>query len=528
MEVKFGCELVLKNFCYLWSNNKLVRVVTYTGGILTLRKIVDIVRRKWYNLPPGPVGVPFFGDLFSLFNPINTIESVKKYGPIYLTHVGFTQICMINDHSLLKKYYSSKEFLERDVGAVGFEKTLVEIPLRDNWHDRRKMMKRNVVSQLNSKILASLIKKTMKKYVFTKIDECIKNNVKWDVREECNFITFTTIYGSSFGDPCPAPSDELFIKFNNINNQLFESMPKYMLYTLLFPKIDFLTKFGSKLSGYQWCMHQAFDIIKQWCEKYDLNNDSDSDNVNGDEKADLYYPSLKYTIKNDKNCQITMDQGMADIVISFSGGMHTTSTALEQSILYLAKCGIEIQTEIYDELKNVVNGNFDQLLSKRNQLKVLSSFINEIIRKHGFIRTGAPRTIVKNDVKIELSSKKFYIIPKGTTVFSNLNGINHNKEYWENELNTSDTLIFDPKRFINKKTGELRRKTQLSTFGAGRRNCVGQELAMRELYLVISILVWNYQFDIPQTCSKKEDFVIPILFEDHNTPKVGVKVIKRE
>lgn len=62
----------------------------------------------------------------------------------------------------------------------------------------------------------------------------------------------------------------------------------------------------------------------------------------------------------------------------------------------------------------------------------------------------------------------------------------------------------------------------------GRRNCAGQELAMRELYLVLSMLIQRYMFDIPQTCKTKDEFVIPKDYQSAHAQKpLGVSVRMR-
>ena len=65
-------------------------------------------------------------------------------------------------------------------------------------------MKNNVISPLNSQLLTKIIFDTMNKYVFVVIDDCIKNNnnnnnSKWTMRKECNYIAFSSIFGSIFG-----------------------------------------------------------------------------------------------------------------------------------------------------------------------------------------------------------------------------------------------------------------------------------------------------------------------------------------
>ena len=65
-------------------------------------------------------------------------------------------------------------------------------------------------------------------------------------------------------------------------------------------------------------------------------------------------------------------------------------------------------------------------------------------------------------------------------------------------------------------------------FNIGRRNCVGQELAKKQLYLVIGILIYLYEFEIPKKYKTKEEYKIPTNFFDvSHTPLIGVVAKKR-
>ena len=137
--------------------------------------------------------------------------------------------------------------------------------------------------------------------------------------------------------------------------------------------------------------------------------------------------------------------------------MHTTSTALEMCILYLVKCGIQYQNELFDEINNIIGNenNYENLLKYQNKLLKFGSFINEILRTHaGTAALGLtlPRRITKHDIKIgvEDSNNKYveYNIPKNTMVVANYTAIRYDKDYWESELNGKSVYEFDPKRFL--------------------------------------------------------------------------------
>ena len=132
---------------------KYVQIAAGIVGVLTLRKILDIVRRKWKRLPPGPVGLPFFGTIYEFGNLNSMMHARKKYGPIYLTHFGFSSVCFINDYALLNKYFSQIDFCDRFDTAIGYECPFTGIPNDKEWQQRRKLMTHNMISPLNSKII---------------------------------------------------------------------------------------------------------------------------------------------------------------------------------------------------------------------------------------------------------------------------------------------------------------------------------------------------------------------------------------
>ena len=208
--------------------------------------------------------------------------------------------------------------------------------------------------------------------------------------------------------------------------------------------------------------------------------------------------------------------------------MRTTATALEQSILYLAACGIDYQNELYHEIKifkNKImqeknklttndnnNGNdninisdlfcYNEIFRNRKKLLIkLSSFIYEILRIHGGIVASIPRYL-KKDVTIKISQNVEYKLYKGTFVFANLVAMNHNATN-VGESNSSkeyEFRSFNPKRFIDENGENLVNYENISPFGIGRRDCAGQNLALRDMFFACQIfLISMNQHEVLET-----------------------------
>ncbi|KAL6695221.1 cytochrome P450 [Trichoderma pleuroticola] len=62
------------------------------------------------------------------------------------------------------------------------------------------------------------------------------------------------------------------------------------------------------------------------------------------------------------------------------------------------------------------------------------------------------------------------------------------------EANFSDAWSFKPERWLNRSEGDNREQSQ--PFLLGPRGCIGRNLAMMELRLVMSKLLWHFDFEI--------------------------------
>ena len=81
-------------------------------------------------------------------------------------------------------------------------------------------------------------------------------------------------------------------------------------------------------------------------------------------------------------------------------------------------------------------------------------------------------------------------IPKDTDVFFNLWGQHHSELIW------GDPFIFRPERFLDN-DGELLLpdhplRKALLVFGAGTRGCVGENLALTRIFLLIANLIQRF------------------------------------
>ncbi len=110
------CITQIKKYCI---NNKLKSCIVGCSTLMILRHILLKMRRRFYSLPPGPNGIPFFGcflfrinlPITSWINPYySSITLTKGYGPIVMFSRLPHQhpICLISGSSLSKQMLKVK------------------------------------------------------------------------------------------------------------------------------------------------------------------------------------------------------------------------------------------------------------------------------------------------------------------------------------------------------------------------------------------------------------------------------------
>ncbi|KAJ7327707.1 hypothetical protein OS493_026585 [Desmophyllum pertusum] len=114
---------------------------------------------------------------------------------------------------------------------------------------------------------------------------------------------------------------------------------------------------------------------------------------------------------------------------------------------------------------------------------------------HETLRIAPPTPISVPHKAVTSSRIQGFTIPKDTSVIFNFWAIHRDSRQWEHPNE------FRPERFIDAegKLTCLPFKSYLP-FGCGPRSCVGQSLAMSELFIFLSRLIHEFRFCVPPGC----------------------------
>ncbi|CAH1793047.1 unnamed protein product [Owenia fusiformis] len=160
----------------------------------------------------------------------------------------------------------------------------------------------------------------------------------------------------------------------------------------------------------------------------------------------------------------------------------TTSTALKSMIAYLLDYP-DIQEKLHKEIDNAI-GERIPTLDDRKRMPYMEAFILESLRYMSHIPIAIPHETM---VDVTLNG---YFIPKGTQVWTDLFSLHHDERYFP------DPWTFKPDRFLDD-AGELIPTDQrklLMPFGAGRRVCVGEQMARVRIFLFMTTMLQRYEF----------------------------------
>ena len=201
-----------------------------------------------------------------------------------------------------------------------------------------------------------------------------------------------------------------------------------------------------------------------------------------------------------------MSEMQSDLALMFNAGQDTTASSLEFCYAYLCKYP-DLQIKIRKELQDLfgVSPDFDEIdiMSKYNDLHNLKAFMHEILRISSIVPVGVLRhagddiIIPKEILNIkcngwsEQNATTDIRIPGGSTIVY-LSDKMHHTQYDNSEWTafgndvTMENWLDNEGRFV-------KNKNQFFVFGFGRRDCVGQELAKKEILITLGYMLLKYK-----------------------------------
>lgn len=166
----------------------------------------------------------------------------------------------------------------------------------------------------------------------------------------------------------------------------------------------------------------------------------------------------------------------------YLAGYETTAVSATWCLMLLASHP-QWQQRIRDEVVHVCKGQVpDSDMIRR--MKLLTMAINESLRLYPTV------SVVSREA---LKDMKFGSInvPKGVNLWTLVTTLHTDSEIWG-----PDSYEFNPARFGNGITGACKFPYLYMPFGVGPRVCLGQNLALVELKIVISLILSNFSFSL--------------------------------
>ncbi|EGC32713.1 hypothetical protein DICPUDRAFT_37923 [Dictyostelium purpureum] len=207
------------------------------------------------------------------------------------------------------------------------------------------------------------------------------------------------------------------------------------------------------------------NILKKYyhehSETIDLNNPRDV-------LDSLIIEYRKYDGKEEEQSIIPMTN---ELILA---GVETNSTTMEWFIINMCNHP-EYQSKIYNELL-AASKSGPITISHRPSTPLFNAAIKETLRLCPPVPFGVPRVAVK-DFKVNGLN-----IPKGTQIIQSLYSIFRDEKYYE------EPNKFKPERFL------VENNYPFMPYGSGPRDCLGLDISMRELYILLSNILLNFEF----------------------------------
>uniref|UniRef100_A0A8C8W6D2 Uncharacterized protein n=1 Tax=Peromyscus maniculatus bairdii TaxID=230844 RepID=A0A8C8W6D2_PERMB len=183
----------------------------------------------------------------------------------------------------------------------------------------------------------------------------------------------------------------------------------------------------------------------------------------------------------------------------FTAGMVTTSTTLSWALLLMI-LHPDVQSRIQQEIDEVIGQGRHPEMADQARMPYTNAVIHEVQRFADIVPVNIPH-MTSRDIEVQ-----GFVIPKGTTLITNLSSVLKDETVWEKPLQ------FHPEHFLDAQ-GHFVKHEAFMPFSAGRRACLGEPLARMELFLFFTCLLQRFSFSVPDGQPRPSDhgiFTFPV------------------
>jgi cytochrome P450 len=408
-------------------------------------------------------------------NPVQIFEKYRlKSSPTFMFHFGGVRKTIVSSDPMfiqhvLKDNPNNYEKSDIQVKRMAeFQEKGLLNSHGDFWFRQRRLLSQGFTRSYLTKLLPIQV---------TVLDQFMKNlndqvqNGPVDIYQQMVNLTLRLVGKSLFGNEMQEK------ELDRIGDAISE-IQSFMVRQIVQPyKIPWF-RISGQTAHYQKIRIDADRIVSDYISKRKQDGSAGNDMLN----------LLMTTPAKDTGEIMSDDQLMIEILQLLVAGNETSSNTLAWTFYLLARhpeCQAKVRAEIRDTI-----GDDELDFIGLHKLSYTLQVIDEATRLY-------PPFWMIDRVALKDDEAAGIHIPAGVMVVPYIYGAHHNEMIWDNPEK------FDPDRFEPAKA-KARHPFAHVPFGGGPRVCIGQNMAIMQILLILATIVRKYDF------SMVSDEVVPI------------------